>query len=343
MRGIRLIGLVLTLCCISGCSVLSSLPSTREMEDTSLVRVMGVDVGKDRLEGTILTAAVPMVEGQKGEEGREDLILHGVGETLAGATMSMVGQGTAVLAYSHVGQMVLGQALAERSVGDVLDYALWDRAVGMDTALWVVKDSTAEEAIHQAKQVSKRMKALELDAGLSDAPMTQLVRGLAEDLAENKASFLPALRVEGEDLLAAGYGIIKEDALVGYAEGLAAEGITLLKGEVVSRMLEVTAPGAAVSALRLTSVSSKIKPVFDGGRLTGLDVQCQVQATIAQGRGEMSREEAGELLKEAVGNRVGEAIALAQALDADYLGLRSKTGVGAPWHWEAVNAQWEEA
>ena len=103
-------------------------------------------------------------------------------------------------------------------------------------------------------------------------------------------------------LTAAGYGILKDGSLAAWADREAALGINLILSRVDADVVELTPDGESPSALRVVGARSVVRPVFTGGKLTGLRVECLVEANLA-----------GEV-------------------NADYLGLCRAAALLAPWH-----------
>ena len=138
-------------------------------------------------------------------------------------------------------------------------------------------------------------------------------------------------------------------ALIGWAEGEAALGINLLLGRVEADVVECpTKEGTA--ALRVVGAETKISPNFEKGALTGLTVECAVDANVAQGPKNMDLEHSTEeqrALEAALAgierDRIAAALTLFQTLDADCLDLCRKAGMSAPWRWAALQEQWGEA
>ncbi len=316
---------------LSGCgprTLTGLLPYAREIEDMELVRTLGVDGDGD---GVAVTAS------GGAREGEETHLTAGRADTISVAVLSMQSQGSSYLYFGHVGQLLLGEELARRGVSEPLDYVLRDVEMRLETALYLVRDGTAGQAMAAAAEegsAADRLEALAEDVGLTADTMTRSVKDVLADLEDRGASFAPALTADGT-LTAAGYGILKEGALVGWAEGEAALGVNLILSRVDADVVEVSPPGQAGAALRVVDARSRVRPVFTGDTLTGLEVLCRVEANLAEGApaAEDSRRQAlCDALAGTEAGRIQAALDLAHALDADYLGLCRKAALLAPWH-----------
>ena len=312
---------------LSGCAPLSLtglLPYAREIEDMELVRTLGVDAGP---EGVAVTAAAG------GADGEMETASAGA-DTVSAAVLAMQGQGDSYLYFGHVGQLLLGEELARRGVGEALDYALRDVEMRLETALYLVRDGTAAEALTGAEgSAPDRLEALAGGTGLMADTMTRSVKDVLADLEDRGASFVPSLTAGGS-LAPAGYGILKDGALAAWAEGEAAGGVNLILGRVDADVVEARPPGQPAAALRVVEARTLVRPVYEAGVLTGLRVECKVEANLAEGASaaDGARRRALEAaLAETERARVQAALDLAAAQNADYLGLRRSAALLAPW------------
>ena len=154
------------------------------------------------------------------------------------------------------------------------------------------------------------------------------------ELDRQGASFLPAVLAD-DGLTAAGYGILKDGALVGWAEGDAALGVNLIFGKVDADVVEVQAPDGTAAALRVVGAAASVRPIWQGDTLAGLKVHCKVDANLAEGSAMPDQATLDALeaaLAQVEAGRMAQALELSRALDADYLGLRQSAAFAVPWH-----------
>ena len=318
---------------LTGCRRYSGfLPYAREIEDMELIRTLGVDTAGDA--GVAITAS-------GGTSQEETEVVAGEAGTISAAVLELQGEGSSYLYFGHVTQLLLGEGLAKRGVMPSLDYVLRDVEMRLETALYVVRNGTAGQAIEAAAadgSATDRLEALADDAGLTANSMPRTVKDVLAELDRQGASFLPAV-LPDSGLTAAGYGILKDGALVGWAEGDAALGVNLIFGRVDADVVEVTALDGTRTALRVVGAATSVKPVWQGDTLTGLKVHCQVEANLAEGIA-MPDEATITALEEALARteagRMAQALELSRTLDADYLGLRHSAAFRTPWRKEAL-------
>lgn len=355
----RVMALILPLLLLSGCENAEFLPYAREVEKMALMRTLGVDAAGDGVRVTA-SSGVQSKGADKGDE--PPLVLSQTAGTVSGACLAMQSQGTSDIFFGHVGQLLLGEELAQRGLYEALGYVERDIEMRLDTELYVVKAGTAEKAVSasatNASAPADRLEALEADAGLLAGSMPRSVKDVLSGLARDGASFAPAVvltpRRQGDggqgeeyDLNTAGYAVFRDGALAGWAEDDAARGVNLLLGRVEADVLELSRPEGAV-ALRVVGAKTKVVPVFEGGVLTGLRVRCGVEANVAEAPAGLTLSE--DVLKDlraglarAEEARLRRALDLSQTLDADFLGLGRRAGMAAPWRWDALRAAWKSA
>ena len=348
--------LALLLFPLGGCRA-DLLPYAREIEDMSLVRTLGVDADAD---GVAVTAAT-------GGQGLDDpALISGSAGTLSAALLEMQGEGDSYIYFGHVGQMLLGEDLARRGVGGgvggvivngtaggssrgvggALDYVMRDVEMRLDTELYVIQNGQAGTTISAAWQqdsAADRLETLHDGAGLRSDSMSRTVRNVLSDLERCGASFAPALTGDGT-LSTAGYALLRDGVLVGWAEGAAAAGVNLLLSRVDADVVELPqADGTA--ALRVVGAKTRIRGVFDGEVLTGMDVKCRVEANLAEGAPALQEEAARRRLEAELAaveqERILAALELCRTLEGDFFSLAGAAGLSQPWRAEALRRQWD--
>lgn len=338
----RLAALAAGLCLLlSGCDGLTVLPYARELEGMALMRTLGVDAEGEEVAVTAATG------GQDPGQGENSAVVAArTAETISGAVLGMQAGGASYVYFGHVGQLLLGEDLARQSVAEALEYVLRDVEMRLDTELYLVQGGTAGGAIRQSAEgqpVADRLEAMEDDPGLASWSMARTVREVLADLERCGASFVPVLRM-GEDLEAAGYGILRGEVLAGWAGEEAARGINLLLGKVDADIVEVASSGGT-AALRVVGAKTTVRPVFEGEILTGLEICCRIDANLAEGGADLRDPAARSALEEALAQveerRIREALALCRDLDADFMDLKSAAGLARPWRWGEICRQWE--
>lgn len=324
---------------LSGCKGLDLLPYAREIEGAALMQTLGLDAA----EGGVAVSASTGV--QNGES--KAAVLSRQGKSISSALLDMQADGASYIFYGHVGQLLLGEGLARRDVRPALNYVLRDIEMRLDTNLYLMRGGTAREALSAGAEGGRsapdRLEAMEDDAGLISHAAPRTVKQALEDLAATGSTFAPALELgENGELTAVGYGILKDGRLAGWAGGDAARGINLLLGEVDADVVDLDG-----AALRVVGAETSVRPAFEDGRLTGLEILCKVEANVSEEPlrggldGAQERARLARMLGDVERARIENALALARSLDTDFLDLEDMACLAAPWRAQAVREQWD--
>ena len=345
---------------LAGSAPLDALPYASEIEDTVLLRTLGVDVGTQSLDGVGVTASSgerPAVGDSPGQAG---VVLSAQADTVSAARTMMQSYGKDELFFGDVEQVVVGEGLAQRGLDDLLALMARDPELRLEARLWVVRGGSASDVLFGGEEsggVDDRLDAMESNADQGAATLPRTAREALVDLARSGTTFLPALAqgpsrpgdgAEGDTTVStAGYALFRDGALCGWAAGEEAHGIHLLLGRADGGLLECAAPDGARVALLLTGVRTGYTPIFRGGALAGLEVKCKVEARLAEVRGgdALSREELAWLEAETARlcrTRMETALSHSRALEADYLNLRQRAALSAPWRKDELEQDWEE-
>ena len=345
---------------LAGCAPLDALPYAYEIEDTVLLRTLGVDVATQRLDGVAVTASSgerPAVGDSPGQAG---VVLSAQADTVSAARTMMQSYGKDELFFGDVEQVVVGEGLAQRGLDDLLALMARDPELRLEARLWVVRGGSASDVLFGGEEsggVDDRLDAMESNADQGAATLPRTAREALVDLARSGTTFLPALAqgpsrpgdgAEGDTTVStAGYALFRDGALCGWAAGEEAHGIHLLLGRADGGLLECAAPDGARVALLLTGVRTGYTPIFRGGALAGLEVKCKVEARLAEVRGgdALSREELAWLEAETARlcrTRMETALSHSRALEADYLNMRQRAALSAPWRKDELEQDWEE-
>ena len=151
---------------------------------------------------------------------------------------------------------------------------------------------------------------------------------------------------EGEQtaLLEAGYGVLRDGALAGCLEGESAKGLELLTGQTAEDIIEVDLPSGRAVA-RITEVSTRCEPVFQGEELTGLRLHCRAAAELAEFHEPMDQGELAQLreaLEERESLRLRQVMEQLRAWGTDCTALGSQVAQANPARWEKLRGEWEE-
>lgn len=335
---------------LSGCGK-AALPYAREMGDMALLRTMGVDAGEEAGQVRVTVSTGKRAAGLQGES-QPPLILSAAGESLSAACLSMQGLSDSYVFYGYVDQLLLGEEAALEGVEPVLDYFSRDVELGLGAQVWLIRGGTAQAAIQAGGEtgVDSRLSTLQTDSEMGAAGITRTAGEVFSSLLEQGCAYLPALRAAGAEegeqtaLLEAGYGVLRDGALAGCLEGESAKGLELLTGQTAEDIIEVDLPSGRAVA-RITEVSTRCEPIFQGEELTGLRLYCRAAAELAEFHEPMDQGELAQLrvaLEERESLRLRQVMEQLRAWGTDCTALGSQVAQANPARWEKLRGEWEE-
>jgi len=349
MKGILACALLLGL--LTGCSGRSWLPYAREMGDTALLRTMALDSNGESVELTVSTGS------RSG--GEEALVLSAFGGSIPAAALAVQSLGDSYVYYGHVDQLLLGEEVAVRGLGDVIDYLAREAELGLGVQMWAVRGGTAGQAIRTAgsRGVPERLAQLNTDSELGAANIGRSAAELMTVLARGGSTYLPALELldvrEGDGseggeqvLVPNGYAILRRGKLVCWVDDDTARGIELMEGQAFGQVADLTLEDGTQVSLSVDGVKTGCRPVFQEGELTGLDVTCALSARVVQAGRHLDERDLEQLrrrLERIEGERMVQALELGQYWDADYLGLKRRAQMVRPNKKTAIEEQWGDA
>lgn len=331
---------------LSGCTGRGWLPYARELGDTALLRTMGLDRVDEHVELTVATGSRP--------GGQDALVLSAAGASVPAAALAVQSLGDSYIYYGHVDQMLVGEELAVRGLGEVIDYLAREPKLGLGVQLWAVQGS-AGRVIHAAggQGVPERLSQLNTDSRLGAAGLGCSAAQLVTVLAREGSTYLPALALasarEGdggqgdERVVPNGYAILRQGKLVCWADDETARGIELMEENAYGHVTVLSLEDDEAVSLELDRVRTRCGPVFRDGELTGLEVVCDLSARVVQTGRRLSEADFKRLQRHMelqAGDRIVQAIELGQYWDADFLWLERRAQLARPDRKADIRAQW---
>lgn len=325
-RALLLIYIICSLTLLSGCGR-SMFSSRRDMEHLRPVQTMGLD----REGGTVRMS----VSTGPGPEEEPALVMTARAAGLEDAAAALQDYAPRdELFYAHVRYILLGPSMTDDSILPLLDWVERSPAMRMDTPL-LVSSGTAADAVTgvygQGGDVTARLDALEREERFRGRTLTNL-RDTAAGLMEQGGALCSAVSPapsgepgEGAALLPAGYAVLRRGERAEFLTEEESLGSALLLGQINGARVRL---GGDVLDLTGADVHGELRR--EGEEPAGLTLTCSVQAGIVErGRGETDPGRLTEDLCRAAEGWLTAAVARAQTLGCDYLGLRDR--VLSPW------------
>jgi len=315
----------------------------REVEQLLVIQTMGLDAMRG---GVTLSLAAA------GEADRGVARLTADGVSISAAMDRIRGYSyEEELFCPHIGQLLLGEKAAEQGVESTLAYISRSPDLRLDMPLFVVRGGTAEDAIFNVgsgeKGISDVMRIVEQDvkrrgeSGLTTA--AQILRdtarcGSALICALNPgpaAETLESAGAEGEgseklSIAPLGYAILREGRLCRYLTEEQSIGVGFLKNQVGRSTVQLRDSHGNNAVLEINGGSSRVRPLWEGDVLRGLEVHADARAGILElgGRGALKGTQDADYLTAQLESRLAQyirdALQASKDLKADYLCLAEK-------------------
>lgn len=153
---------------------------------------------------------------------------------------------------------------------------------------------------------------------------------------------------EEKSIRSVGCGYFKDNRLIGFLDERQARGTNLLLNQARSGTVEVELPGGEVAALRMVKSRCKWELHVEDDVLVGITAQLEVEADLAEIRGESDPDDPQvlELLRQGLSDEmkreVEDVFQLSQREEADFLHLRRRAAMERPWLQADIEEHWDE-
>lgn len=378
MRRAALIAVVFCLT-LTGCNV-DYLPYARDIETVELIRTMGLDVGGS--EGQVLvTVSGGVQRAGDGGQGKKPALLSQEGKTIYEACNVIQTFSDDYIFYGHVSEWVLGEEVARQGLTNLMDFMERDVQMRLNTRVFVVKDGRAGDLLTlsatDTTAATDRLSAIEVGYQFMSVAYPYTVKEVLSQMEENGCGLVPAVVMEPKEeqggaeqekssqeqpsqqegqasggekisLYSVGYGYFKDNALIGFLDERQARGANLLLNQAENGTVQVELPDGGVASLRMVKSHCQWEAQVEFGQLTGLTATLEVEADIAEIRGESAPEDPRLMetlrqgLENALREETWEVLKLSQREEADFLHLRRTAAIDRPRYSTDIEEHWEE-
>lgn len=295
---------------LTGCTSVYS--NFKEIEQLLVIQ----DMGLDKQGGGVLLSLCSASDESTGNVPKR---LYGTGDSITTALEHIYNYSFEdILFCSHISHVLIGEKAAESGIDDYLSYICRSPIMRLDIPLFIVKGSTAQDAVLKvgdgSRGVVEIMDSVEMSVGrLGNSSLytaAETVRNLdrcgsslicAVELAEplESDSGAPAggspsaseedgfaTQDEGGSKLTAvvyGYAVIRDGKLCKFLDRDEAIAVGFLTNKVGLTNVTVRDRHGSLVVLEIDSGGSEVTPVWSGtGELTGLNIAVDVRASIVE-------------------------------------------------------------
>ena len=295
---------------LTGCTSVYS--NFKEIEQLLVIQ----DMGLDKQGGGVLLSLCSASDESTGNVPKR---LYGTGDSITTALEHIYNYSFEdILFCSHISHVLIGEKAAESGIDDYLSYICRSPIMRLDIPLFIVKGSTAQDAVLKVgdgnRGIVEIMDSVEMSVGrLGNSSLytaAETVRNLdrcgsslicAVELAEplESDSGAPAgdspsaseedgfaTQDDGSDKLTAvvyGYAVIRDGKLCKFLDRDEAIAVGFLTNKVGLTNVTVRDRHGSLVVLEIDSGGSEVTPVWSGtGELTGLNIAVDVRASIVE-------------------------------------------------------------
>jgi len=330
---------------------------SRDIAKYELVQTIGVDSYAS--DGVTVSVSAPAV----GDDA-SPLILTGTGGTVIGALEKLHNYAPKdKIFYAHTKNYIIGEDAAKSNIPGYLDFIERDMNMRLDTALFIVKEGTAEDLVTQTgeddTEITQILLSMQKNTDLLSDCKVFTCGEVAANLAEYGCSLVAAVSlIEAENVvsgagtmtaLPAGYGIIKDGRLIDYVDAELVSGANVfIDGGMDADVMEIDDGYGGVMAFRTTLTRCEPEPVYENGVLQYINVNVTLTANIDSVSSNIDiydnavLSELESKISAEQEKRIEEILTFSQDLDTDFLAIGRRIELKAPVKFAKMPDKWED-
>ncbi len=311
---------LLVLCIVFLVSLTSCEKAGTELSDLMIIQGIGIDVSKEGYKVTVEILNNEQSGSPSGDSSAENKtkIYNATGETVASALMKLTTKSGNKPFYAQNRVIVLGEATAQRSLTDVMDFFERNYDSRASQLLCVAKGKKAEDVI-RAKLLTDTVKSKILEKMLQSGYEQSLVPRIriidAVNTIKDDTAFLciPAVSVqnngENQDFSLDGCALFdKDESFCMYLSEGDAKGIAFLDNNIREGFISADLPNGQKATFVIVKGKTRYKIIKENGKLhykLNIDVVCDLEEV---GGAEFfsTDDDFMEKIKGAVGSAVAE-------------------------------------
>lgn len=349
----------------------------REVDTLALILGAGVDYlpEEDQIIYTTLTARPGQLAGiQDGGGGQFFMgpiwVSQSTGKTIFEASRNLSTRTPRHIFESHIVAIIVGEELARRGMGELVDFMIRDREHRIIHPIFIVRGSAGEvikaEPEIESNIAQEVIAILESQNDLSTTPFMSLKDFLVPLSRPGSDAFAPVIELRErtptpdeefltgapEDrvkkyLAVQGTAVFSEDKLAGYLDVPETKGLLWVRGEVVRTNLIPRQPDEGQVTVYITRSNSKLEPEFVDDKLK-IKIQVEAEGDIASStiKQDIADSQVIEELEKTLANNIKQEILLAvnksKELQSDFLCFGAALRRKDFRRWKNIEADWRK-
>lgn len=344
-----------------------------ELNDMAITMGLGIDLADD---GKYIVSIQVVDAGEasatKGSLGRSPVVLYSSkGKTIAEAMQRMTTSSPRTIYNSHLRVLVIGEKLARKGIGDVLDFVSRDRQFRTDFPVVIAKNDKASSvlkiltpiesipAIQMMRTLENSEKhwaptmAIHFDELIQELiakgrqPVVTGVVMIGNAKAGSKRANLLTTSPDNR-LKFTGMSVFSRDRLIGWLSEEESLGYNIVMGKAFKGTGNVPCGDSEQVAVEAQESSSKLWSKLRGDNLElGIDLTIEANVEEVACKIEMTKEETITYLEKQAEKELHSIISRTinraqQDLKADVFGFGDQVHRRYPSYWKKVSANWDE-
>ena len=330
--------------------------SCREVEELLVIETMGLDKAPGGV--ALSLAAAGDSEGRVARMEADGISISAAMERIRSHAYEEE------LFFPHIGRVLLGEGLAEDGIESVLAYICRAPELRLDMPLFVVRGGEAADAVMSVgsgdKGICDVMRIIEQDLKRRGSGGVTTAAAVMRDTASCGSSLICALELgqasetddapdaeksetEARSVAPLGYAVLREGRLCRYLTAEQAIAVGLLINKPGKANIDLRDRHGESAVLELNGGGCRIRPVWEGETLRGVDIACQARASLLErgGRGALNETEDLDYLtarlESKLANYLSAALQASKELKADYLCLAETLERADPAAWRSLD------
>lgn len=344
-----------------------------ELNEMAITMGMGIDLASDgKYIVTIQVVDAGEASATKGSLGRSPVVLYSAkGKTIAEAIQRMTSSSPRTIYNSHLRVLVIGEKLASRGIGEVLDYISRDRQFRTDFPVVIAKEEEARNALKILTPIES-IPAIQMMRSLENsekhwAPTVaihfdELIQGL---IAKGRQPVVTGIEVIGSveegskrsnltrttpngRLKFIGLSVFKKNRLIGWLTETESRGYTLAMGKAYKGTGNVPCGDGEQVALEVQESKSTLHSKLRGDQLE-LSLSLKIEGNVEEVacHVQMTKDETIRMLERNADQELRKIfdktfVRLQHDLKADIFGFGEQVHRQYPSYWKKVSANWDE-
>lgn len=351
----RLYGITLIAICMT---MLSGCWSSKELNTISIVSGITLDKAKDgiRLSFEIYKPQNQSGTGQ-GESEAKSIITYSEGELNLQTIREVPKHVNRRLFLPHAIVLLIGEELLENNIMDYLDFWIRENEAREKIKLVIVKGSKAYKALEvntgledtSAQYINSLLENKKSNSETKSVSLVDFLADYYDDGIENVLPFIEIINDgEKEILLLNGIGIIKNESLVGYLEGIEVRAYNFVTNNIDSAIIVTETPNVEGAKSAVEVLSSKCKIKYIKGKME-FKVKINIAAMLSEQTKAVNLKKA-EIIDQieqscanTVKSQIEEVIKKTQKqFKADIFGFGQVLHRQSPKEWKILKDNWQE-